>query len=160
MIGAAIEVHRHLGPGFGENVYEEALVVEFGLRCIAFVRQPSVAVEYKGVEVGHGRPDFVVGEGLVVEIKTVSALAGVHHAQAISYLKALGVQLGLLLNFREASMRKGIKRVVWSHLPSSYRKQKADDVDEANEAGSRFVVSRRDSAIPFEIVKEDLDEIA
>ena len=70
VIGA--EVHRHLGPGFPESVYEEALAVEFSLRRIPFVRQPAVEVTYKGVDVGQGRPDFIVGDRLIVEIKAVT----------------------------------------------------------------------------------------
>ena len=68
VIGAAIEVHRHLGPGFAESVYEEALTIELGLRGIAFSRQPEIQIAYKGNHVGFGRPDFVVSERLVVEI--------------------------------------------------------------------------------------------
>lgn len=116
VIGAAIEVHRHLGPGFQEAVYEEALAIEFRLRAISFERQPRVAVRYKGQEVGDGRPDFVVGDStpIIVEVKAVTQLAMVHRAQVISYLKALCCPLGLLLNFKESTMRGGVKRVVWS----------------------------------------------
>ena len=74
VIGAAIEVHRHLGPGFSEVIYEEALAVEFHLRQIPFERQPSVKVTYKGHLVGNGRPDFIVGRSLVVEVKAVTQL--------------------------------------------------------------------------------------
>ena len=111
VIGAAIEVHRHLGPGFSEQVYEEALALELELRNVPFVRQPPVEVLYKGHVVGHGRPDFVVGGVLVVEIKAVASLGPAHNAQLISYLKALPSQLGLLLNFKETTLRRGIKRV-------------------------------------------------
>lgn len=159
VIGAAIEVHRHLGPGFAEALYEESLAIEFSLRGIAFLRQPEVEVGYKGQRVGLGRPDFVVCESLVVEIKAVSTLAPVHQAQVISYLKAMDSQLGLLLNFREGSMRKGIRRVVWSG-GHSYSQQETNNVNEAHEAGDRLVVSRSDSAIPLEVVKEDLNAIA
>src|SRR5262249_20937170 len=81
VIGAAIEVHRHLGPGFLESVCEEALAVEFGLRGIPFARQPATDVQYKGRVVGQGRPDYVVGGELVVEVKAVRELAPVHQAQ-------------------------------------------------------------------------------
>lgn len=120
VIGAAIEVHRTLGPGYPEGVYEEALGVELSLRNIPFVRQQVVQVLYKGVQVGEGRVDLLVGGRLVVEIKTVDALIPVHRAQVISYLKALGQPLGLLLNFRAALLRDGLERVVYT-APSSSR---------------------------------------
>ena len=160
VIGAAIEVHRHLGPGFSERVYEEALAMEFESRGIPFERQPAVRVHYKGCVVGEGRPDFVVGGSLVVEIKAVVAVAPVHHAQVISYLKALGSGLGLLLNFREAVMRRSINRVVWGQRETSYRQQKTREMNKAHEARQRFVISCGNSSKPFEVVKEDLDAVA
>lgn len=114
VIGAAIEVHRELGPGFLESVYEEALVVELGLRGIPFVRQALVEVHYKGVRVGEGRLDLLVGKRLLVEVKTVDSLHPVHSAQVIAYLKALGTPLGLLMNFKAAVLKDGIKRIVYS----------------------------------------------
>ncbi len=93
VIGCAIEVHRHLGPGYNEEVYEESLCEELRISGIPFQRQPSFAVNYKGKKVGEGRLDLLVGECLVVELKAVSALAPVHSAQAKSYLKATGLQL-------------------------------------------------------------------
>ena len=159
VIGAAIEVHRHLGPGFSECVYEESLAIELGLRAIPFVRQIPLPVIYKGHRVGEGRADFLVDGALVVEIKAVQQLAGVHSAQVISYLKAGGFHLGLLLNFREAVMRRGIKRVVWSprFSQSEYR---ADQVQEGRVAYCRLVVPRCDSSKSFEAVEEDLDAVA
>lgn len=114
VIGAAIEVHRTLGPGFLESVYEEALCVEMGLRGIPFARQTTISVNYKGHPVGEGRLDFLVGDTLVVELKTVDALAPVHFAQILSYLKATGHQLGLLINFKVGVLKDGVKRVVLS----------------------------------------------
>ena len=114
VIGAAIEVHRHLGPGFQEKVYEDALCVELGLRGIAFERQKAVVVSYKGHEVGSGVIDVLVAGRLVVEMKAVDALLPVHSAQVISYLKAIGSQLGLLLNFKVPVMKDGTRRVVLS----------------------------------------------
>ena len=146
VIGAAIEVHRHLGPGFAESVYEAALSVELGLRQIPFARQPAIEVEYKGHSVGLGRPDFVIGEALVVELKTVRELTPTHQAQVISYLKCMRTQLGLLLNFKEMTMRKGIRRVVWTH-DSSYRQQQTSDMNEAQEAGESLIVSRSDATV-------------
>lgn len=161
VIGAAIEVHRHLGPGFSEAVYEEALAVELELRGIPFTRQPPVRVQYKGRTVGQGRPDFLIGELLVVEIKAATTLAAVHQAQVISYLRALGTGLGLLLNFREYSMRAGIKRVVWSQQQLALQsEQDADDVDETHEGRDALVVARRDTPVALEVVEEDFDAIA
>jgi len=114
VIGAAIEVHRHLGPGYLENIYEEAVCLELNLLGIPFERQKPIAVWYKGRELGHGRLDFLVGEQLVVELKTVDALTGIHKAQVISYLKAMGLRLGLLINFNVPVLRQGIQRIVFS----------------------------------------------
>lgn len=114
VIGAAIEVHRHLGPGFLETVYQEALAVELGLRKIPFIEQHPVVVVYKGTKVGDGRTDFYISNELVVEIKAVEKLAAVHTAQVISYLKALDRSLGLLINFKVAVLKDGIRRVVLS----------------------------------------------
>ncbi len=114
VIGAAIEVHRHLGPGFLEGAYEEALVVELGLRGIPFERQKPVPVHYKEHHVGEGRVDLLVGGELLVELKAVEALAPIHKAQVISYLKAMGFHLGLLINFNVPVLRDGVQRVVLS----------------------------------------------
>ena len=115
VIGAAIEVHRHLGPGFLEAVYEEALAVELSLREIPFERQRSIPVHYKGHDVGASRPDFVVEDRLVVEVKAAAGLTAIHRAQVISYLKAMGQPLGLLLNFKTYVLKdSGIRRVVMS----------------------------------------------
>ena len=112
VIGAAIEVHKHLGPGYLESVYEEALAFEFNLRSIPFERQKPVNVSYKGHSVGENRLDFLVGEYLIVELKAVEALGPIHQAQLISYLKAMNLQLGLLINFNVPILKDGIKRVV------------------------------------------------
>ncbi len=115
VIGAAIEVHRHLGPGFLESVYEEALAVELRLQSIAFVQQYPVAVLYKGSKVGDGRLDFYVEDELVVEVKAVERLTPLHTAQVISYLKAVDRPLGLLINFKVAVLKQGIQRVILSN---------------------------------------------
>ncbi len=114
VIGAAIEVHRHLGPGFLESVYEEALVIELTLRGIPFERQRPVPVSYKERNVGEGRVDLLVAQELLVELKAVETLAPIHKAQVISYLKAMGLHLGLLINFNVPVLRAGIQRVVLS----------------------------------------------
>ena len=111
VIGGAIEVHRGLGPGYKESVYEEALAIELGLRDVAFARQRAASIAYKGRKVGAGKIDFVVGDRLIVELKTVDSILPLHLAQVISYLKATGLRLGLLLNFNVATMKEGIQRV-------------------------------------------------
>ena len=112
VIGAAIEVHRHLGPGFLEAVYEEALCIELELRGVPFARQARVGVVYKGRPVGEGRIDTIVGDLVVVELKAVRALTPLDRAQAISYLKATRLELGLLINFNVPLLKDGIERVV------------------------------------------------
>jgi GxxExxY protein len=114
VVDAALEVHRELGPGFTENVYEEALAVELGLRGVAFELQSAVSVSYKEHVVGEGRMDMLVGGRLIVELKAVEKLWPVHKAQVISYLKARGSTLALLINFNERLLRDGIQRVVLS----------------------------------------------
>ncbi|MDP2885542.1 MAG: GxxExxY protein [Ignavibacteria bacterium] len=114
VIGAAIEVHRVLGPGFLESVYEEALGIELRLRGIPFKRQLSLGVQYKGERVGEGRMDILVKDALMVELKTVDSLAPIHKAQTISYLKATGLKLALLINFNVPVLKEGIKRIILS----------------------------------------------
>jgi len=114
VIGAAIEVHRALGPGYLESVYEEALAIELSLRNIAFERQYRFDTQYKGHVVGSGRIDFLVDSRLVVELKSADALLPIHQAQVISYLRALGLQVGLLLNFNVPALKSGIRRIVYT----------------------------------------------
>ncbi|HNX52178.1 MAG TPA: GxxExxY protein [Pontiellaceae bacterium] len=113
-IDAAIEVHRELGPGYDESVYENALGVEMKLRGIPFERQKSIEVFYKGIRVGEGRLDLFLGGEVVVELKAVDQLNEKHVAQVISYLKATKKPLGLLLNFHEFLLKKGLKRIIYS----------------------------------------------
>lgn len=112
VIGAAIEVHRILGPGFLESIYEEALCVELNRRAIPFERQMPIPIVYKGVKIGEGRLDLLVLGKLILEIKTVETFAPIHSAQAISYLKATGHQLALLINFNATILKDGIKRII------------------------------------------------
>lgn len=114
VIGAAIEVHRCLGPGYEEAVYERALKVELDLRGIPYEAQVAVTVDYKGYPVGSGRIELVVGGVLILELKAVEELAPVHTAQIISYLKASGLKLGLLINFNVPLLKDGLKRIVLS----------------------------------------------
>ena len=112
VIGAAIEVHRHLGPGYLESVYEECLGIELTERGIEFQRQHPISVRYKGHIAGESRLDLLVGKILIVELKAVDALAPIHTAQVISYLKATELRLGLLINFNTVLLRNGIDRIV------------------------------------------------
>lgn len=112
VVDAAMEVHRVLGPGLLESVYEQALSVELGLRDVRFARQVPVALRYKNVAVGEARLDFLVAERLVVELKACQGLLPIHLAQVLSYLKASDRSLGLLINFNVRLLRQGIRRVV------------------------------------------------
>lgn len=112
IIGAAIEVHRVLGPGLLESVYEEALCIELTARGVPHTRQPTVDLSYKGHPVGEGRLDLLVGDTVVVELKAAESLHDAHKAQVISYLKTTGYSLGLLINFNVAVLRDGIKRII------------------------------------------------
>ena len=112
VIGAAIEVHRRMGPGLDEESYESAMAIEFRLRSIPFARQVPIDITYKGEKVGTRRMDFIVGGRLLVELKAIEALAKVHYAQVRTYLKLTGLTLGLLINFNTAVLKDGIKRVI------------------------------------------------
>jgi GxxExxY protein len=112
VIGAAIEVHKNLGPGYLESVYESALCIELNRQNIEFVRQAKVAVNYKGEEVGEGRLDILVGNKLIVELKAVDSLLPIHKAQVISYLKSTKLMLGLLINFNTTIITKGLQRII------------------------------------------------
>lgn len=113
IIGAAIEVHRHLGPGLLESAYEQCLAYELGLRNILFQRQVPLPVQYKEVQLDCGyRMDLVVAKSVVVELKTVEKLLPIHDAQLLTYLKLSGLKTGLLLNFNAPTLKQGIKRLV------------------------------------------------
>jgi GxxExxY protein len=106
IIGAAMEVHRQLGAGFLELVYQEALALEFGLRNVPHRREVGLPVHYKGHALAtHYRADFVCFGTVVVELKVLPALSGVEESQVINYLKATGMPLGLLLNFGTPSLQ-------------------------------------------------------
>ena len=112
VIGAAIEVHRLLGPGLLESAYEECLAREFVLRGIAFQRQKAAPVVYKDVKLECGyRMDFVVEGRIVVELKAVEALAPVHEAIVLTYLRLSGCKLGLLINFNVPVLKDGIRQI-------------------------------------------------
>jgi GxxExxY protein len=107
-----IEVHRKLGPGFLESVYEEAACIEFEKRKIPYERQVKIAVEYDGKIIGEGRIDLLIDKKLIVELKAVDSLAPIHLAQVMSYLRMTKLDLGLLVNFNVPVLKNGIKRVV------------------------------------------------
>lgn len=113
IIGAAIEVHRSLGPGLLESAYEECLAREFTIRGISFERQKPLPVIYKEVRVEAGyRVDFLVSGRIVVELKATEALAPIHDAIVLTYLRMSGCRIGLLINFNCAALKDGIKRLV------------------------------------------------
>jgi len=112
VIGAAIEVHKTLGPGLLESIYEECLCIELGNRSIPFERQKEINIEYKGNTLeAKFRLDLVVCKLVVVELKTVDELAPIHDAQILSYLKLTGLKVGLLINFNVPVLKEGIKRL-------------------------------------------------
>lgn len=113
IIGAAVEVHRTLGPGLLESTYEESLAREFNLRHIPFERQKPLPVEYKGTKLDCGyRLDFLVADMVVVELKAIESLLPIHTAQLLTYLKLGKWNAGLLLNFNVRLLKDGIKRLV------------------------------------------------
>ena len=111
-IGAAIEVHKSLGPGLLESAYEECLCRELDLRNISYERQKALPVEYKGVRLDCGdRLDVVVGNKFIVELKAVESLLPIHKAQLLTYLKLTGIKTGLIINFNVSALKDGIKRI-------------------------------------------------
>jgi len=112
IIGAAIEVHRALGPGLLEPLYETALCIELDDRRIAYQRQPRVEAFYKGRRLGAYRVDLIVEEAVVVEIKGVTTLLPVFDAQLLTYMRATGKRVGLLINFNARLLKEGIRRMI------------------------------------------------
>jgi GxxExxY protein len=113
IIGAAIEVHKLLGPGLLESAYEECLAHELSVANISFERQVLLPVNYKSLQLDCGyRLDFLVEKTVVLELKTVESLQPIHEAQLLTYLKLGGWPIGLLINFNVSVLTKGIKRMV------------------------------------------------
>ena len=112
IIGAAIEVHRLLGPGFLEAVYEKALMHELQLCGLRVEKQKEILVPYKDIQIEGQRLDLLVGERVIVELKAVTELHPLHQSQLLSYLKATGFRLGLLVNFNVPVLKDGLKRIV------------------------------------------------
>ncbi len=118
VIGAAIEVHRNLGPGLLETTYELSLLHELGLRGFESKRQLVLPIKYKDLIVPEAyRIDLLVADCLVIELKTVEALLPIHSAQLLTYLKMSGKCIGLLINFNSAILKDGVRRLV-HHFPS------------------------------------------
>lgn len=112
IIGCAIEVHRHLGPGLLERTYEEAICTEFQLQDVRYQRQVAIPLEYKGRPIGEYRLDLLVADLVIVEIKSVERNDPIFEAQLLTYLKATGKKVGLLINFNSRLLKNGIKRVI------------------------------------------------
>jgi GxxExxY protein len=112
IIQCAIEVHRALGPGLREKTYDEALAIEMLERGVPFERQVRIPVEYKGHLVGEYGLDFIVSTAVVVEVKAVDRIEPVFEAQILSYLRASGLRLGLLVNFNSRRLADGIRRFI------------------------------------------------
>ena len=113
IIGAAIEVHKVLGPGLLESAYEECLCHELGLRGVAFERQVPLSMEYKGITLDCGyRLDLVVEDHVIVELKSVNKIDPIHEAQLLTYLRLRKERLGLIINFNVAVLRDGVRRIV------------------------------------------------
>jgi GxxExxY protein len=111
IIGAAIEVHRELGPGLLESAYSECLAHELTLAGRRFRREVQVPVQYKGLALECGyKVDFLVQDEVVVELKAVESLLGVHEAQVLTYMRLLGLPTGLLINFHVPALKQGIRR--------------------------------------------------
>jgi GxxExxY protein len=112
VIRCAIEVHRQLGPGLLESVYESALCIEFKADSLSFVRQVGIPLYYKGELISEHRPDLIVDNQVVVEIKSIDRLAPIHVAQMLTYLRVTSLRVGLILNFNSQTMKDGTRRVV------------------------------------------------
>jgi GxxExxY protein len=113
IIGAAIEIHKTLGPGLLESAYEQSICHEMSLRGLSFERQKPLPVIYKGIRLDCGyRLDVVVEKAIVLELKSCEKIEPIHRAQLLTYLKLSGFNLGLLLNFNVTVMRDGIVRIV------------------------------------------------
>jgi GxxExxY protein len=112
VIGAAIEVHRHLGPGYFESTYHRALCVELRLRGVAFELEHLIEVDYKGERILGQKLDLIVERRVVVEVKAISQLEEIHGSQVVAYLRSTGLRAGLLINFNAVVLKAGIRRIV------------------------------------------------
>lgn len=117
IIGAAMDVHREIGPGLLESAYEECLSYELILRGLSIARQKPLPLKYKNTSLDCSyKLDLVVGNLIIVEIKAVETILPIHEAQLLSYLKISGLKLGLLINFNVKLLRNGIRRIINGYL--------------------------------------------
>ena len=112
VIGAAIEVHKHLGPVFLETIYERALCHELQLNGIPFEKQVEILVPYKDISIPGQRLDLIIDKFLILELKAVEDILPIHGAQLLSYLKSAGLKIGLIINFKVKRLKSGIRRIV------------------------------------------------
>lgn len=111
IIGAAIEAHRELGPGFIEHIYRKAMMQELTLRGVGVEQEKRILVPYKGIQIAGQKLDLIVEDRVIVKLKCVERFAPIHQAQLISYLKATALRLGYLINFKTELVKNGIKRI-------------------------------------------------
>ncbi|MEM1353922.1 MAG: GxxExxY protein [Planctomycetota bacterium] len=112
VIGAAIEVHKTLGPGFLESAYQNTLSIELEERGIPHQVEAPISILYKGKPVGGGRSDVIALDRIVLELKTVEAITNLHRAQLISYLKATNIKLGYIFNYNSVVLKDGMQRII------------------------------------------------
>ncbi len=129
IIGSAIEVHKELGPGLMESAYEECLCHELSARNLPFKRQVPLPICYKNIKLDCGyRIDIVVGNTILLELKSVEAILPIHEAQLITYLRLSKIKLGLLINFNVPVLRQGLKRIVYNFDDSSASSHKVENL--------------------------------
>ena len=127
IIGAAIRVHRELGPGLLEAVYEECLCFELGSIGLPFTRQRPIPVVCRGNKLDCGyRADIIVSNRVIIEIKAIAAIAPVHEAVMLTYLRLSGCRIGLLINFHSAVLKDGVHRFVWNYNPTEEEAERRD----------------------------------
>jgi len=127
IIGAAIAVHRELGPGLLEAVYEECLSFELRLAGLPFSRQQPIPVVYRGTKLDCGyRADLIVCSRVIIEIKAIASLAPIHEAVMLTYLRLSGCKIGLLINFHSAVLKDGVHRFVWNYNPTEEEAERRD----------------------------------
>ena len=145
IIGAAIEVHRATGPGLLESVYEECLCYELSQRGLKFTRQVELPISYKAIKLNSGfRMDLVVEDSVVLELKTVEELLPIHSAQLLTYLKLSGKTLGLLINFNEPTLKRGLKRLTTA--------RESDKQDATGNSGFGFLKAQSIDKRPLSVI--------
>lgn len=112
IIGCAIEVHRNLGPGLLESIYEKTICYELSENNLSFKQQVEIPILYKGLSLGNYRLDLLIEDSIIVELKAVDRIEAVFEAQLLTYLKITNKQLGLLINFNQPLLKNGIKRII------------------------------------------------